>query len=195
MADSWALQLTVWSPWLAARVLHSSLLFSLQFISPWLETIRTPTNSWPSPIWQIHNHKHVCTAPSEASEMLIGGLITKWESPQNGPSPHFTHCWRESRHRSLGCKDKNNYSGPFGERIVQPCLWGQNEVGSGPALWYVLCLRILWHNPLGLPFDLHAILFFLMSPWMTHGFESLFLCLASRCWNTPRGVFDVVQFS
>ena len=49
-------------PWLAARVLHFSLLFSLQFISLWLETIRMPgpalvggyitTNMWALSHWK-----------------------------------------------------------------------------------------------------------------------------------------------
>ena len=41
-----------------------------------------PANGWPSPGWQLHNHKHVCPAPSEAGELLKRRVNYKvWVTP------------------------------------------------------------------------------------------------------------------
>lgn len=95
-----------------------------------------PANSRPSPVWQLHNHKHVCTAPLEASELLMRRVNYKVRVTLEWPLAAFHPPLERGQHRSLGCKDRNSSTvAPLERELLSPVYgdrkgWGRAQLSN-----------------------------------------------------------------
>lgn len=91
-----------------------------------------PTNGWPSPVRQLHNHKHVHCL-SEASELLMRRVNYKVRVTL-GTTPHriSSTVGEKPGTKALAVRFKIICSGPFGERTAERRNsqqgWGQSSL-------------------------------------------------------------------